>query len=281
MTNKAKLPVILLVILLLLSLSLAGGVLYLFQKERAKSLSLQEELEDVKAKYTTAQKLLEDSQNSVSLLQSEVKTTKTQIETLTAALETEKRAKLEALAKVEQLRLEVGQQKELATKLERQLTQAQKDAENTQGQLKELEGKKSELEAKLKDLETPSKGVELGKIVVSSESSVPPAKAPSEPPIKAPGQGGPKTEKTQIKGADSGVEGKVLVINKDYNFAVINLGSKDGVAMGDLFYVYHANKYIGDIKIEKIHDAMSAAGFVSADTKNRVNEGDKVVRKSK
>jgi hypothetical protein len=73
----------------------------------------------------------------------------------------------------------------------------------------------------------------------------------------------------------------VLVVNKDYNFAVINLGSKDGVALGNEFAVYRNNKFIGDMKVEKVHDAMSAAGFSSGDMKDKVSEGDKVVQKAK
>jgi hypothetical protein len=76
-------------------------------------------------------------------------------------------------------------------------------------------------------------------------------------------------------------EGKVLVVNNDYNFIVINLGNKEGVEIGQLFSVYRGNKYIGDVKVEKVHDSMSAAGFVTPDIKDKVNEGDKVVRKNK
>jgi len=61
---------------------------------------------------------------------------------------------------------------------------------------------------------------------------------------------------------------------------VINLGSKDGVNIGDIFSVYRGNKYIGDIKVEKIHDSMSAAELVSSDIKNKIKEGDKVLEKT-
>ena len=47
------------------------------------------------------------------------------------------------------------------------------------------------------------------------------------------------------------------------------------------FPIYHNNQYVGDVKVEKVHDAMSAAGFVSADIKDKISEGDKVVPKSK
>jgi hypothetical protein len=62
---------------------------------------------------------------------------------------------------------------------------------------------------------------------------------------------------------------------------VTNLGKKEGIDIGDVFSVYHGPDYIGDVKIEKIHDSMSAAGFVSAETKDKVSEGDKVIQKVK
>lgn len=71
------------------------------------------------------------------------------------------------------------------------------------------------------------------------------------------------------------------MVNKDYNFAVINLGSKDGISIGEAFSVYHDNKYVGDLKAEKVHDSMTAAGFVSVDIKAKLSEGDKVVQKGK
>ena len=70
-------------------------------------------------------------------------------------------------------------------------------------------------------------------------------------------------------------------MNKEYNFAVINLGSKDGVNVNDIFSIYHDNKYIGDVKVGKTHDSMSAADFVSASTKDLVSEGDRAVGKTK
>jgi hypothetical protein len=62
---------------------------------------------------------------------------------------------------------------------------------------------------------------------------------------------------------------------------VINLGTKDGISSGDVFSIYHNNKYVGDAKLEKVHDSMSAAGFLSEDIKDKVSEGDKVVQKVK
>jgi len=71
------------------------------------------------------------------------------------------------------------------------------------------------------------------------------------------------------------------VVNKEYNFVVMNLGSRDGVTAGSEFSLYHNNQHVGDVKIEKVHDAMSAAGFLAPETKDKVSEGDRVVQKVK
>jgi cell shape-determining protein MreC len=76
------------------------------------------------------------------------------------------------------------------------------------------------------------------------------------------------------------LEGKVTVVNKEYNFAVINLGQKDGVNVGDQFSVTREGKVIGDIKVEKVHESMSAAGF-AAELKDAIQENDLVVQKAK
>ncbi len=202
-----------------------------------------------------------------------IKASDTKITTLTASLEKETAEKEKALDDIANLKSDLEKQKGLRLELETKLTQKQKDVEKTQAQTKDLENKKTGLEAKIKDLEgqlqqNQTNNVELGTIVVSPEEAVTsPATAASGVTVVSP----------QVK--TSG--GKILVINKEYNFAVINLGSKDGVNIGDTFAVYHDNNYVGDIKVDKIHDSMSAAGFLSVDIKDKISEGDKVVQKTK
>lgn len=264
MSDKAKIP--LLIALILLSLLLASTTYYLLQRERAKNLALQEELEDVKTKHKIAEKKLQESQKIVSELELKLQEANTRIETLTTTLNEEKMVKEQALTQIEELKTDLEQQQELKSNLETKFAQIQEDMKNLEAQLKRLKSEKVQLETKIQDLEaqvqagqakteqpssTQEGGVELGKIVVSPE------------------------EKT----FPSGLEGKVLVINKDYNFAVINLGSKDGIAVGNVFSIYHNNKYIGDAKVEKVHDSMSAIGFASLEMKDKVSEGDKVVKK--
>lgn len=269
MREKAKVAIALLIILLLISLSSAGGLYYFLQKEHAQNLALQEELDDIKTRLKVTEAKLNDYEKIIAETETRLQEAKTQMEMLTRDLEQEKTAKQDALNRIEQLRIELENQKVLRSDLEKRITQAQKDIEKTQAQLKELESKKTELEIKLNELGAKSESVELGTIMVTPEGAVPLEETSKAVLLEKP------------KGKPAKTEGKILVINKENNFVVIDLGSKDGVALDNIFAIYHNNKYVGDVKVEKIHDSMSAAGLVSPKIKDKISEGDKVLLKTK
>lgn len=297
MGKRASVPIIILSVLIALSLVVAGGLYYMFGQEQKKGLELQEKLEEISTKQRITENKLKESEKFINDLQQRLMEAKSQMDSLASGLQQEKSARQEALAKLELLRTDIEQQKFLRLDLEKKLTQAQDDVKKTQAQLSDLQSQKTTLESKIKDLETKTQGVELGKIIVSPE----PLPAEPEPAgKKAKKQKVEKKEKAEKKekkekkakeikepvkeeaaAVASGLEGKVLVVNKDYNFVVISLGSKDGIALGDKFSLFHNDKYVGDIKVEKVHDSMSAAGFEGAAIKDRVYEGDKVTKKNK
>lgn len=265
MTDKINSPIAIFIILILVSLSLAGTGFYLLQKEKARSSNLQQQLDDLAIKQRIAETKLEEYKKTISQLEIKLKTAQGQIDTLTASLDNETAEKQKALEEAEQLKADLEKQKGLRSDLETKLNDTQKDVEKMQAELKDLEDKKAELEAKINELEAQAQqGVELGTIVVGPEGGVSSEAATAPPPGQA-----------------QGLEGKVLVVNKEYNFIIINLGSKDGVNVNDIFSIYHDNKYIGDVKVGKTHDSMSAADFISTSTKDLVSDGDRVVEKTK
>lgn len=281
MSEKAKAPIVLIILFLMLviALALAGVTFVNLQKESAKSATLQEELNSTKEAQKVLESKMDDARKTIQGLEAKIKDNLAQIMSLGKDLEQEKSQKEEALSQVDRLKTDLQQQQSLRSDLENKFTHAQEEAKNMQARLSALEGKKAELEVKLKELEEKSQGVELGTIVVTPETAAAPAK--TEPAKKA--ETAKKPDKSAAKQqlvepqTSGGLEGKVLVVNKDYNFAVINLGSKDGVNVGNTFAVYHNNKYLGDVKVEKVHDSMAAAGFSAEDMRNKVSEGDKVV----
>lgn len=85
------------------------------------------------------------------------------------------------------------------------------------------------LEAKLKKLEKFSKPIQLEKIVVKPQT---------------------------------GMVGKVIMVNKEFAFVVINLGNKDDLQLQEALSVYRNDEFIGKVQIEKIEENMAAAAIL-------------------
>ncbi|MCM8797268.1 MAG: hypothetical protein NC923_05270 [Candidatus Omnitrophica bacterium] len=280
MEEKARALIVLLTGLIIAAVGIGGAGFYFLQKEHAKNVELVAKLDEITTKLRLTDSMLEDSKKTIVDLQKKLSDATQNIDKLNAELQQEKSMRQETLAKLDTLNTELQQHKNLREELEKKLADAQESAKNTQTQLQELQAKKAELEKKVSELETKTKNIELGNIVVSTESPV-----PTETKSKKTGADKVKPEEKKAKSSpppvSGDIEGKVLVVNKEYDFVVINIGAQDGLRLGDQFSVFHDNEYVGDIKVEKLQDNMAAAGFLSPDLKSAVNEGDRVVKKGK
>ncbi|MFH0790495.1 MAG: hypothetical protein V2A64_02585 [Candidatus Omnitrophota bacterium] len=158
-----------------------------------------------------------------------------------------------------------------ANQPEEKTMKAVKEKKDTKKEVKKETKKEEKKEARNGEKKEVKKEEKKNKVISAPKERVTKPEVVSAPKAEA--------KKTIPASVSKELEGMVLVINKEYNFAVINLGSNEGAEVGDIFSVYHAGKYAGDVKVEKVHNSVSAAGFVSDDIKDKVNEGDKVIRK--
>lgn len=289
MAVKIKPSILVFIVLILASASLACSGFYLLQKEKTNSASLQKAMDEVTLKQAQAEKKLDEAQKTIAGLEAKLKEANVNLSSLKDDLEAEKSAKALALKDAEDIKVTLAEQNKLKTELEDKLAKAQDETKKIKSDLKELENKKSALEKKVNELEEKLKsGVELGTIVVNPENASQPEQAlqpeqvsgPEEPLAQGARASTPKASAPAAT-TTTGQEGKVLVVNKDYNFAVINLGAEDGIALGTVFSIYHNNKYLGEVKVEKVHDSMAAAAFLNPDLKDTINEGDRAVLKAK
>ncbi|MCU0650664.1 MAG: hypothetical protein MUC52_00320 [Candidatus Omnitrophica bacterium] len=267
---------VLVILLLIISIALGAGGYYMLKKEQDKSAQLGQDLDAMSRKYRDAQSEIEQKATQISGLESSLDRANNEMSRLNSRLSEEQSARKDAVAKLDQLRADLAKQTGLASDLAKKLS----DSENTikdydkrlkemESQLKAVESKKAELETKAKAGEEKEKSgnVELGKIVVTPDA--PEGSNKKESVNKA----------ASKASASKPLAGRVLVLNKDYKFAVINLGSKDGVTPGMIFSVQRNNKAIGELKVEKVHETMSAAGFVYPELKDKISEGDSVIQK--
>lgn len=260
---------------------------------------------------------LKEAQDNINIISSDLEKEKSskqdalnQVETFKAELAQQKelRVSIESkLAKAEEdIKRSQGQLVELSAK-----------KSELEAKIKTLEIKSSDLEAKVKGIELGT--IVVGPQAVKKDTkpvkeaakdlkdikAQEKARKAAEDKIKKAAQKAEKAEKAKAKkeakkatkkleqppvaqtpevsttgiSATTQQEGSVVVVNKDYNFAVISLGNNEGVKIDTVYSVFHNNGYIGDIKVEKVNETMSAAGFVNEGLKDKIAEGDKVVEK--
>jgi K+ transporter len=272
--------------LFIISLLTAAGVFYLYQKEHAQNINLQGQIVELENLQRSTAGKLEESKKTATELSLKLQEATSRIDSLSGELAAEKLAHIETSNKLEQFKMDLSKQKSLREELENRLNQVQDDGKQIKEQIKIMQQQKVALEEKIKNLEAGASGVELGKVVVNPEFPV-----TANDTVSAQ----PKIADNKINASDAKVlkvaakeqprlvkalEGKVMIVNKEFNFVVINLGSKDNVKVGDEFSISRAGKSIGDLKVEKVHEAMSAAGFV-AELKDLIKENDQVTQKIK
>lgn len=85
------------------------------------------------------------------------------------------------------------------------------------------------LEAKIEELAAVSKNVELEKIVIK--------------PIPQ-------------------ISGKVLMMDKEHKFIVVDLGRRDNLKIGDILSIYRNGAFIGKVQVERLEEKNSAAAIL-------------------
>lgn len=263
--------------------------LVLLQQQRLKITKLETQFSEIDSMYQAEKGKSEDFNKKILLLNTTVQESESQIKLLTEENIKIKQDKLQVLS-------EIGTMKsDFASKLitrDDELKFARNKIKKMELLLKQVEKKNIEFKAKVTNLEKVSSKVELEKIVVIPEAKpkvveqkVQPVAAVIE--TKTENAVVEKKEDNAVKAVildvkpkiNSGLEGKVTVVNKEYDFVVINLGDKDGIKPADIFAVLHNNKQIGELKVEKVQESISAAAFLNKEVKDKIAVGDKVLQK--
>ena len=73
------------------------------------------------------------------------------------------------------------------------------------------------------------------------------------------------------------MNGEVLIVNKKFDFVIINIGKYDGLSPGDNLEVYRNSEFLAKAQVEKLYDRMSAATILPQYTKVAIKPGDQVL----
>ena len=258
MTRQGRAVVILLGVLAVLASAVAGVAVTMQMHERDLRLKKERELLLLKSENESLQQQVSEVRQAKQQVEAEATRLKTQLEQAASQLAEAVRAKEALAASVDERQQEVTR---LSKDLEqirseregvaRQIDQLRSQQDTLQEQLAQAEQAKADLEAKVSELsEQPT--VELEPVVVTNpQGAAAPALAPAS-------------------------NGQVIVVNREYDFIVMNLGRNQGLEIGQEFQIVRGQEVLGRVKVEKIYDELSAAAILPNSKKEAIREGDEV-----
>lgn len=147
------------------------------------------------------------------------------------------------------------------SKLKEQLSEAESSFKSKMLQISNLKRQFEVLDIGEETGQKPKESVELPPIVVRPQTEEPKFQ---EEVVAAPAA-------TEVMPMAS-FEGKVLAVNKPYNFIVVDLGQDSGVRIGQRLKVYRDNKPIGAIEIMQIRNTISAGDIKEETTPIKVGD---------
>ncbi|MFC1631593.1 hypothetical protein ACFL1I_04255 [Candidatus Omnitrophota bacterium] len=204
---------------------------------------------------------------------------------LEQALQETERANAGLQVKLGQVQEESEQLKDQARELAKQVEQEKQAQAESLQQLSKQQQRIKALEGNLQD--EKQKNLSLANTVVQLEEAqsslneqLQAAQAELSSARKSSGrlkskskaQKGVELKKIVVKPKARQLNGRVLVVNREFEFLVIDLGRKNGLKIGDEFKVFQGVEEIGKVKVEKVYEAMSTAGILSGSQLFRISE---------
>jgi len=172
--------------------------------------------------------------------------------------------------------------------LNSKISEFEEIAKEYNGLLAEKENMKTKL-AKLesyvedKDQEINKYKVALQESAVKSQEARAEAyHAPSEvelPPIRAQKTARLTTPSFERAGENAELKGRVVTINMEHNFVVIDLGKQDGIDIGNKFNVYRGETLLGSVEIIQARDRIAAADIKDLKEGMSIEINDTVVKR--
>jgi hypothetical protein len=263
--QAGKMLVPLLGVFTALAVGVAVVAIVLQVQERDKRLARERELQQVLLEKDELEARLQEVEQIKARIEQNLERTRADLaksaEELAAAIEAQTKltqAVEDREAEITRLTGDLTQARQDAQGIAGQLSTLQADREAMRQQVADLEQAKGELESKVMELSGDRPMVELGKVVVSGQ----------------PGSMGP----TSVLGGASKVtsDGQVVVVNREYDFIVMNLGRNHGLAIGQEFQIVRNDEVLGLVKVEKVYDELSAATIVQESQPDTIREGDLV-----
>ena len=256
-------------VLAFLAMGVAAFAIMLQMQERDKRQAKERELQitlaendDLKTRLQDVQQAKSHVEEELTRVRGELSDSKAQLAKAVEAQETLTHNIEDREQEIERLTKDVERAKSESKQIASQLTDLQTERQSLSARLADVEKAKSDLEAKVMEL-SQHPTVELDKVLVTNTG---PSDAGTASPAVVPASATSR----------SLPEGQVVVVNREYDFIVMNLGKHHGLSVGQEFQIVRGTEVLGKVKVEKVYDELSAAAILPDSKKDIIREGDLV-----
>ncbi|OGX08562.1 MAG: hypothetical protein A2Z88_06560 [Omnitrophica WOR_2 bacterium GWA2_47_8] len=275
MNNSGKVLTFFLVIIAIILVSVSGISVFFFLKEVELRKATEDNYERMKDQAIKLEVELKTAQNRMYVLEEKEKEADEKINGLMDEIELEQGLRDESKSEIETLKQSVEQEKQNYSALQAETDRLRNEKAELEKQVEIERGRYQELEARHQET--------LNKLEQFERSSP----APSENPPSSSSGSKTMSKNTGVTLAPIVVAspespegaGRILSVDPDNDFFIFNLGQEDGLSEGMTVSIYRVNKYLGDGKVTRVQQSMSAADFIPPISARVVQKNDRVMIK--
>ncbi len=287
MKKSGKTIVIFLILIVVILISGVSISLFLLSKETQVRKAAEASLEQARQRNLKVEEALKDAQKQIDVLKGKNKDADDKINSLMEELDLDaalrEEIKTENKKLKETLETEAKSKVDLRQRMMTELDDIKTKLKDSDAKLKDSDAKLQEaagLQQKIDDL--GKQNDELQKKVKDMEDAKTAQQMRGEI-IPPPGSPGAPSEKVNLDRIvvtpDDAKEGRVLSVDTETEFLIFDMGAKNGIRPGDFMSVYRGKTYLGDVKVTRAQEEMSAADFVPPFSSRKVRKNDQVVVK--
>lgn len=277
--NSAKVVTVFIVIFVVLVGSSMLVLGFFFQKEIERRQTAEANLDLTRSRANQLENDLKEAKKQSFLLEEKNKEADERINSLMDELELQEALKAEMKNETaslkEQLAKEIQSKEQVRKELLDDLSKSEQKVVELEAQVKAAEARQQELIAQKNNSAESDEWNNGGQEYQSALKEVSTEENKEKQDSKD-----KKVELDKIVVVPNEVpQGRVLSIDNDTEFVIINLGEKDGVKPGDMMSILRGQEFLGDVKITRVQSEMSAADLIPPLSPKLLRKNDQVVLK--
>ena len=261
MTQNSKAGLIILIVFCVIFAATTAILFVLHTQEHQMRIEVESELMVLKNRKAQLEKQLDKIEKEKSAVELELSKAESKVSMISEKLELEKKYRQQTEDKL--------------SMKEEELNSLRSELKRFKTQFSQLQERYNELSQKNEQLSNKLQQLRLAKKVLESKMGVSGAISEEEEGVSL-GTVVVKPDEPEKEGRSQVLQGRVLVVNREFNFVMVDLGKINGIQPGAIFGIYHAGELIAKAKVEKVYDDMCSAIILDEGKKAEVEEDDRI-----